>query len=196
MAQITLLIKACLDEAEISFNDLGAVAISGGPGSYTGLRVGTSTAKGICYANDIPLIAIDTLSIIAYKLATKQENKEALIISIIDARRDEVYMAGFDSDMNQCLDTKSYIITEDSFSKEAKLYPKIIIGGDATDKASRIIAHSECLFEPIIPDAGLMLPLAIKAFRAHNFEELGSYTPYYLKPPNITVSKKQIFRNI
>ena len=98
VAQITLLIKDCLEEGQITFGELDAVAISGGPGSYTGLRVGTSTAKGICFAHDIPLIPLDTLLVIGDKMITEAADlSNTLFISVVDARRDEVYMAGFDS---------------------------------------------------------------------------------------------------
>lgn len=195
VAQITLLIEACLKEANISFNELSAVAISGGPGSYTGLRVGTSTAKGICFANDIPLIALSTLSIIADTLIKMEsDHDEALYISTIDARRDEVYMAGYNKYLTQVIDNQAYILKDSSFESEVLKNGVLIIGGDAVDKAESIIDNRSIIFRKIIPDASQMASLAIKAFISKDYVDLSSYTPYYLKPPNITVSKKQFFR--
>ena len=195
VAQITLLIKDLVAESGLSFDDLDAVAISGGPGSYTGLRVGTSTAKGICFANDIPLIALDTLKVIGHSLIGMEiQYQQALYVSIIDARRDEVYMAGYDKDLTQLLDTQAYILTEDSFKEESKNYEQVIIGGDAVTKAKALIGSKGIIYKEIIPDAGIMCQLALAAFKEQNFAYLSSYTPSYLKPPNITVSKKQFFR--
>lgn len=129
-------------------------------------------------------------------MVEKHNNNDALYISIVDARRDEVYMAGFDSDMNQCIHTQAHILTNQSFAEATKAYKSIIIGGDASEKASRILEQPAHVYDHIIPDASLMVPLAIRAFRGDDYMEIGSYTPYYLKPPNITVSKKQIFRKI
>lgn len=195
VAQITLLIEACLGEASTSFNELSAVAISGGPGSYTGLRVGTSTAKGICFANDIPLIALGTLSIIADTLTKMESDHDnALYVSIIDARREEVYMAGYNKNLTQVIDNQAYILKKSSFESELLKNGVLIIGGDAVDKAESIIDNRSIIFRKIIPDASQMASLATKAFINKDYVDLSSYTPYYLKPPNITVSKKQFFR--
>lgn len=195
VSNITLLIKGCLEDADIRFEELDAVAISGGPGSYTGLRVGASTAKGICFANDVPLIALDTLRIIGYTM-TKEETDHSnpLYIGIIDARRDEVYMAGFDKNLTQVLDDQAYILESHSFKSESNTYDKIIIGGDAIAKTKEILSSTAIIYKDIRPDASHMVDLAIKAFREQNFVDSSSYTPHYLKPPNITVSKKQLFR--
>jgi len=196
VSQITLLIKECIEEANIKFEELDAVAISGGPGSYTGLRVGASTAKGICFAKDIPLIALDTLQVIGHTLIAHEANHgKSLYISIIDARRDEVYLAGYDKELDQVLDNQAFILSGDSFKSESDHYGQIIIGGDATAKAADIISSNRIIYRHIIPNAGHMAELALKAFSEQVFEQLSSYTPSYLKSPNITVSKKQFFRN-
>lgn len=195
VAQITLLIEACLKDSDTTFSELGAVAISGGPGSYTGLRVGTSTAKGICFANDIPMIALSTLTIIGDALIKAQPIvDDALYISIIDARRDEVYMAGYNNNLTQVIDNQAYILKNRSFESEVLKNRVLIVGGDAVDKAESIIDNRSIIYRKIIPDASQMASLASKAFFNKDYVDLGSYTPYYLKPPNITVSKKQFFR--
>jgi len=195
VSQITLLIRDCLADANVLFEDLDAIAISGGPGSYTGLRVGTSTAKGICFANDIPLIALDTLEVIAHTIIQDRGNdNKGLFISVIDARRDEVYMAAYEADLSKVIKEKAYILKTDSFSDQNGNYEKIIIGGDAAEKASKIIESDHIIYKNIIPDAGHMAPLALRAYQKEDFVHLSSFTPYYLKPPNITISKKQFFR--
>lgn len=195
VSQITLLVKEVLTEARISFDELNAVAISGGPGSYTGLRVGTSTAKGICFGASIPLITVSTLEAIAHTLRrTYWDIDNSLFISVIDARRDEVYMSGFDQNLKEIIPPKAYILHKDSFKEEQASFEKIIIGGDAGPKAAEIIANTAHIYEELCMDAKHMIPLAKEAFESKRFEEINSYKPFYLKPPNITVSKKQFFR--
>lgn len=196
VSQITLLIDDCIAESSItSYGELDAVAISGGPGSYTGLRVGTSTAKGICFAQDIPLISLNTLSIIAYALIKEESSSlNSLYIPVIDARRDEVYLAGFDHSHMQVMSDQAYILLADSFALESVEFDQIIIGGDAALKTSKIIGNERIIYKQMVAEARHMSYLALKAFREENFVNLDSYTPHYLKPPNITVSKKQFFR--
>ena len=195
VSQITLLIDDCIAEADVTYSDLDAVAISGGPGSYTGLRVGTSTAKGICFAQDIPLISLNTLRVIGDNLIREEaSNPKALYIPVIDARRDEVYLAGFNRNLEQIMVDQAYILQEDSFALLTKEYDQIIIGGDAAIKSSNILADKGFVYRQMVIEACHMSYLAIEAFRGQDFVDLGSYTPHYIKPPNITVSKKQFFR--
>lgn len=196
VSQITLLINDCIAEAGItSYGELDALAISGGPGSYTGLRVGTSTAKGICFAKDIPLISLNTLSIIADALIKEESSSlNTLYIPVIDARRDEVYLAGYDKSLKQLMVDQAYILQENSFASVKEDYDQIIIGGDAAVKTSRILSNNGIIYKQMTPEAKHMSHLALEAFRNGDFVNLGSYTPHYLKLPNITVSKKQFFR--
>lgn len=195
VSQITTLIEDILGEAGLDFQSVDAVAISDGPGSYTGLRVGASTAKGICFGADIPLISLSTLESIAGKLISMyQTGNNNCYISVIDARRDEVYMAGFDEELNEIIAPQAYILTEESFRKEQLKYDKVIIGGNAATKSKEILKNPDLDYHQIIPDAHLLIPGAKKAFIGNKFAELSSYKPFYLKPPNITVSKKQFFR--
>jgi len=195
VSQITRMIQQLLDDAGLAFNALDAVAISGGPGSYTGLRVGASTAKGICFGMDIPLIAVDTLTAIAQTIKTQSaESNNTLYVSVIDARRDEVYMAGYDHKMKQILPPQAHILTSESFKEHLENYDKISIGGDAAKKAGQILSNPKFSFNEISPNASHLIPMAREAHSNAEYVEISAYKPYYLKPPNITVSKKQFFR--
>src|SRR5690606_35608258 len=110
--KLHLFIDELIKKGEISYKDLSAVALSKGPGSYTGLRIGTSTAKGLCFALDIPLIAIDSLQILAQQVNLN----DGLVVPMIDARRMEVYIAFFDQNHNKISETEALIIDENSFS--------------------------------------------------------------------------------
>lgn len=192
---ITSLIREVLAKAKLDFGSLDAVAISEGPGSYTGLRVGASTAKGICFGADIPMIAVSTLDIVANALCKiHSKHRNTCYISTIDARRDEVYMAMYNQDLIRISEPEAYILTKESFMTEQQKFDQVILGGDAATKAKGIIAIQDYIFEEIQPDAKHLVPLAKAAFQNANFVELSSYKPFYLKPPNITVSKKQFFR--
>lgn len=189
---LTTKIEECLKEANLSINKLDAVCISRGPGSYTGLRVGSSTAKGICYALDIPLIAVDTLKIIAYpELKTLADNWVTYIIPMIDARRDEVYCTIFDDQLIAHVDTKPHILQEDSFS-EYFTKGALICGDGATKAINLINAATTTIFQPTYPLAKNMAQLSYNRFLENKIENTAYFNPYYLKPPNITVSKKSI----
>ena len=121
--KITNFIREVMEVAKIDYSQLDAVAVSKGPGSYTGLRIGVSTAKGICYAADVPLMAIDTLEAMAYGLKAKlgsQIGENDLLIPMIDARRMEVYAAIFDTNLNKINDTAALVIDETSFENLRK----------------------------------------------------------------------------
>ena len=115
-SQITLLIEAVMKDANIELKNLDAIAVSKGPGSYTGLRVGVSTAKGLCYALDIPLIAINTLESLAHEIIKNNNIQKANFCAMLDARRMEVYCAVFDNQMNSIKKTEAKIIDENSFA--------------------------------------------------------------------------------
>ena len=194
VSQITLLIKDLLDQAGLTFESLDAVAISGGPGSYTGLRVGASTAKGLCYGLNIPLIAVNTLESIANAVREGNDDKNYCYISTIDARRDEAYVAGYDSTLKEIIAPHAHILTPNSFKVHQSQFDQIIIAGDAASKSKEILNNSAFVYKELFPDASHLVPLARKAHLEGNYVEISHYKPYYLKPPNITVSKKQFFR--
>jgi len=187
--KITLLIESCIKDAKIRLSDLDAVAISQGPGSYTALRIGSATAKGICYALGKPLIAIDTLLAIA--LATKRmANEDALYCPMIDARRMEVYTSLFNSEMGQVEKTKALIVTPDSFENYFDSDQKIVFSGNGAPKTHDIINSYLATYVPMICSSKHLVPLAFKAFQDHDFVDIAYFSPDYFKAPNITKPKK------
>lgn len=174
-------IEDVLATASIKINDLNAVAVSCGPGSYTGLRIGVSAAKGLCYALKIPLIAVDTLSILAEKVTLKN----GLIISMIDARRMEVYSAVFDENKNQIRTTQAEILTENSFSEYQKT---IYFVGDSNEKAKTILNKPNFVFldDIVFPSARDISSLSYEKFVQKRFEDVAYFEPFYLKDFLIT----------
>ena len=188
--EITLLIRDCLNEAGLSFDDIHAIAISGGPGSYTGLRVGASAAKGICYAKNIKLIAVNTLEIIAYPFLD-QISENGFIIPMIDARRDEVYYNIYNKQMKSQLETTNLILDASSYEEYAS--ETVIVCGDGAKKSIQLIQKPQFEYFPSKSLAENMSMLSFKKYKAHKFEDIAYYSPFYLKLPNITKSKKQLF---
>ena len=184
-----MLIDEVIKRSGYTIDDLHAVALSAGPGSYTGLRVGASCAKGICYAKNIPLLAVQTLELVAYQYSIQNPDASInYIIPTIDARRSEVYYAIYDSDLKECSPVDNHIIEENSFSG----YPNAVICGDGALKASEIIKNDEIQYFNSFPEASFMSALAFRQYKAEKFENLAYYNPFYLKMPNITKSKKGI----
>ncbi|MEG0929972.1 tRNA (adenosine(37)-N6)-threonylcarbamoyltransferase complex dimerization subunit type 1 TsaB [Algoriella sp.] len=166
----------CIDGAEITLNDLDAICVSKGPGSYTGLRIGVSSAKGFAFGLNLPLLAINSLQI----LAEMQINKGFdLIIPMIDARRMEVYTAQFDTNGNQLTDTEAKVIDETSF--EELKGKKIVFVGDGAEKCQEVLAHLDATFVQIFPSAKYMCEQAEKRFEEKQFEDVAYFEPYYLK---------------
>jgi tRNA threonylcarbamoyladenosine biosynthesis protein TsaB len=190
-SQITILIRKALAQAGVSLPELDAVAISSGPGSYTSLRVGASTAKGICYSLDKPLIVVDTLQSLA--LASQKEiREEALYYPMIDARRMEVYMAGFDAANNQLAPPQASIIDADTFQEELKAGHQIVLSGDGSEKCKAVLPSEGILYSSVICSAAHLVELATIRYEQGRFEDIAYYSPMYIKPPNITRSKKKL----
>ncbi len=183
---ITVFIEEVLHEAQIGFAALDAVAVSKGPGSYTGLRIGVSTAKGICYACDIPLIAVDTLQALAAGMKSAVENGEQLsgyILSpMIDARRMEVYNALFNDALQRLGATCAVIVNEHSFETEL-IDNTVYFAGDGAAKCMPLWSGNEnARFLPdVLPSAIWMNPFAQIAFQTGNIENLAYFEPFYLK---------------
>lgn len=166
----------CVEGAQINWKDIEAVCVSKGPGSYTGLRIGVSSAKGFAYGSDIPLMAINSLQI----LAESQLNQEVdYIIPMIDARRMEVYTALFDKQGNQLTETEAKVIDETSF--EELKGKKIIFVGDGAEKCQEVLAHLDATFIQIFPSAKDMIRVAEEKFNQKSFEDVAYFEPYYLK---------------
>ena len=188
-SQITILIEACCAATGISLSQMDAVAVSNGPGSYTSLRVGASTAKGICYALDKPLISIDTLQSIALATAGKEKRK-ALYAPMIDARRMEVYTALFDQDGNIVEGTNAKIIDEHSFQDYFEKGHTIVFSGNGAAKCQKVITSSQAVFRDEICSAAHLVPLSYPAYQKNDFSDPAYFSPAYFKSPNITTPRK------
>jgi tRNA threonylcarbamoyladenosine biosynthesis protein TsaB len=176
--QLTLFIQEVIDLANISFKKVEAVALSLGPGSYTGLRIGTSTAKGLCYALDIPLIAISTLKAMAFVVAKNE--KSAIYCPMIDARRMEVFSALYDENNKQVRGVQADVVDENTYAEF--FVNEIIFFGDGSLKCQKILNHKDAKFiEGIYPSAKNLGILAKAKFENKDFEDVAYFEPYYLK---------------
>ena len=187
--EIILHIELALKVAGIQIDQLSAVAVSGGPGSYTGLRVGVSAAKAISYARGIPLISVSTLKVIANEFKSKIENDEYLIATI-DARRDEIYFQIFNQYLETDQNPDNLILTNDSFI--AFKEKKCVICGDAALKTSEFLDFNHFEYIQSFPSAMHMPDLAYDKFKSSDFADTAYFSPFYLKSPNITKSKKTL----
>lgn len=183
--RLHVFIEAIIQEAGIRFQEVNAIAVSQGPGSYTGLRIGVSAAKGLCYALNIPLIAVDTLQV----LASQAKVAEGLIVPMLDARRMEVYSAIFNSKIEKQRDVQAEIITENSFEDSAET---IYFLGDCAEKCKAVLTRPNFVFLEALkyPSANEMSALSFSKFKNSDFEDVAYFEPYYLKDFMITTSKK------
>jgi tRNA threonylcarbamoyladenosine biosynthesis protein TsaB len=174
--KLHLFIEEIIQEAGITFSDLSAVAVSQGPGSYTGLRIGVSAAKGLCYALEIPLISVDTLTVLANQL----QIENGIIIPMIDARRMEVYSAIFNAKKEMIREVQAEILTDSSFSD---IEDAVYFVGDSNEKAKTILTKSNFNFVDTIfyPSAKEMSAISYKKFLNNSFEDVAYFEPYYLK---------------
>ncbi len=190
---LTVFIGEAMAEAGIDYRELSGVAVSRGPGSYTGLRIGVSAAKGICYGADIPLIALDTLLIMARGLLRNLADNDGLLLCpMIDARRMEVYTALYDTAGTRVKDITAEIIDNDSF-KDYLDERKIIFFGDGSGKCRDTLKHPNAVFiEGIYPSACYMAQLSFKAFAEKKFEDTAYFEPFYLKDFLATTPKNKM----
>ena len=187
-------IDEMLSEKGLSMKDCNAVCVSMGPGSYTGLRVGVSTAKGLCFGAGKPLIAVGTLDTLVAQASTESLIPEGCryIVPMIDARRMEVYTAVFDPSGRQVTETAPMIIDEDSFSDILAEGPVLFIG-DGAGKCSEVISHPDAHFIQCYPKASSMLVPALEAYKEKRFEDIAYFEPFYLKEFVATVSRKKLW---
>ena len=183
--RLHVFIEEIIKEAGITFQDLSAVAVSQGPGSYTGLRIGVSAAKGLCFALDIPLIALDTLQV----LASQATVSDGLVIPMLDARRMEVYSAIFNSNFDKIRAVEAEIITEDSF---LDLQETLYFVGDCAEKCKAVLTKQNFVFleEIKYPSAKEMSFLSFEKYKKNDTVDVAYFEPYYLKDFLITTSKK------
>ncbi|MFC6266758.1 tRNA (adenosine(37)-N6)-threonylcarbamoyltransferase complex dimerization subunit type 1 TsaB [Frigoriflavimonas asaccharolytica] len=171
-------VEWALEGAEIKLQDLDAISLGKGPGSYTGLRIGAASAKGFCFGLDIPLIAINSLETLVEPFVNKDFD---LIIPLIDARRMEVYTAIFDGRTGLNLtETEAKILDEASFQEYAD--KKIIFVGDGAKKAEEILKLQKASFDAtVFPSAKYLIKKAVQKFKAKDFEDVAYFNPFYLK---------------
>ncbi|WP_370477608.1 tRNA (adenosine(37)-N6)-threonylcarbamoyltransferase complex dimerization subunit type 1 TsaB [Tamlana flava] len=170
-------INDVLKEAQIAPQDLSAVAISKGPGSYTGLRIGVSAAKGLCFALDKPLISVSTLESLAHKVNTE----EGFIVAMLDARRLEVYSAIYDSNHCKIRETQAQILDESAFAEYLEK-GKVYFVGSGVEKTKTLINHPNAIFiEGELPSANEMGHLAYSKYKISDTEDVAYFEPYYLK---------------
>ena len=187
-------VKQVLADGGLRASDLDAVCVSAGPGSYTGLRVGVSTAKGICFAAGIPLLAVGTLELLVHQARAAQLLPAdcRYVIPMIDARRMEVYTAVF-SPEGECLtEVEPRIIDAQSFAQERAAGPVLVIG-DGAAKCSELLAGPQTRFVQVCPHASALAMPAMREFEAGHFRDTAYFEPFYLKQFVATVSQKKLF---
>lgn len=174
--KLHVFIEEVLQQSQKTFNDLNAVAVSMGPGSYTGLRIGVSAAKGLCYALSVPLIAIDTLELLARKV---QITDGGVIIPMIDARRMEAYTAIYDADYVKTRDTRAEIITENYDYINVPIH----LVGDGAAKYREVLPEGKFIYhdDVIYPSAGEMAALSFNKYKISDTVDVAYFEPYYLK---------------
>lgn len=178
-----------LAEAKLQYADLKAVAVSEGPGSYTGLRIGITTAKGLCYANEIPLISVGTLDAMIQAVHEKMKG-EHFLCPMMDARRMEVYMKVVNDQLEDTWPQEAKILEENMFSEFSK---PIYVFGNGMPKFAEIVSQDNLIFiDDVFPDAAHMGKLAYAKFQASNFENVAYFEPNYLKEWRTTTPKKQL----
>lgn len=176
--QLHLFIEEILRQSSVSLSEIDAIAISKGPGSYTGLRIGVSAAKGLCFSLDIPLISIATLKSMACQSKSRDVD---FIIPVLDARRMEVYSHIFDTDLNTIRETKADIIDADSYAEYTQK-GKVLLVGNGAEKCKAILEHSNFSYDTtIVPSSSEMATLSYEKYKKDDFEDVAYFEPYYLK---------------
>ena len=196
---LTVFIENLFKENNISFSVIDAVAVSKGPGSYTGLRIGVSVAKGLCYALDKPLIAINSLDILGIYIAEHIEEfsefkagDKVLFCPMIDARRMEVYTALYNNTGERIRPVSAEIIDKNFLSEQFKKQP-ILFFGNGARKCEGIILHKNALFKgPVTTSAQFMQKVAFDKYNKKEFENVAYFEPFYLKDFVATIPKNKI----
>ncbi|MGY4384466.1 tRNA threonylcarbamoyladenosine biosynthesis protein TsaB [Pedobacter sp. UYP24] len=189
---LTLFVQDVMEQAQASFSDLDAIAVSKGPGSYTGLRIGVSTAKGFCFALDKPLIAIDTLKMMAQGFMLQNPDYKGLICPMIDARRMEVFTAIYNTDLDYVEQISAKIIDENSFTSYLENQDMVFIGDGAEKCRSSIISLHASFSSDNFNSAGNMSKLTHASFLSSTFENLAYLEPFYLKDFVLTTPKPKL----
>ncbi|MEJ8804508.1 tRNA (adenosine(37)-N6)-threonylcarbamoyltransferase complex dimerization subunit type 1 TsaB [Pontibacter sp. H249] len=187
-SHITVMMEQLVNNCGFKIEDVNAIAVSGGPGSYTGLRIGTSTAKGLCYALEIPLIEVSTLYSLAEQVINYTANPERyLFCPMLDARRMEVYTCVLNHKLEEATPIAPVVLNEETF--QDLLYKReIIFFGSGADKFKELVANNQnALFVgEVVPSAVPVGRLALKKYELEAFEDVAYYEPFYLKDVYIT----------
>lgn len=186
-------IKEALDSGGISAKELTAVCVGMGPGSYTGLRVGVSSAKGLCFGAGVPLLAVGTLDILASEAILRGVAVGCIrIVPLVDARRMEVYTANFSPQGERLDEVHAQVVEANTFDSILEEGPVLFVG-DAADKCSSVIKHPNARFLQLYPSARGMVRPALAELSAGNFRDTAYFEPFYLKDFVATVSRKKLF---
>lgn len=186
-------IDGILKEAGITARQLDAVAVSMGPGSYTGLRIGVSMAKGLCFGTNKPLIAVPTLQALALSVSSRLQERDAWYCPMIDARRMEVYTAFFDADNQVMIDTQAEVIDGDSFDGTLA-GRRVYFFGNGSDKVKGTLMSANAHFiEGVETSAKFLAEIAEQRFAGGKFEDVAYFEPFYLKDFIATTPKKKMF---
>jgi len=183
-------IESLLQQVGIEKEGLDAIAVSMGPGSYTGLRIGVSTAKGMAYALDIPLIGIDTLDALGRRSLPFVGATDS-VVPMMDARRMEVYCKVLDSQMNELAALSPVVVDEASFDTHL-MAGKVVFLGDANEKVREVISHENAVFIPFLNSASTVGELAAIKYKQKQFEDVAYFEPNYLKEFRVLKSKKAL----
>ena len=183
--KLHLFIEEALKEVNLDYKDLDAVAVSKGPGSYTGLRIGVSAAKGLCFSLDIPLISVSTLTVLAKQISAKEEE---VIVPMLDARRMEVYTAVYSNKHLLISPVEAKILEEDSFTNYFSDFIPVYFVGDGVKKFEEISSAKNAFFIDALPSAKEMVKLSEEKYKKSDTEDVAYFEPYYLK--DFKVNKK------
>jgi len=176
--QLHVFIEYVLKDANIALSNFDAIAVSKGPGSYTGLRIGVSAAKGLCFSLDIPLISIATLESMAHQV---ESDNYDFTIPVLDARRMEVYSSVFDKNLLEVRETRAEIVDENSFQDYVER-GKVLLIGSGAEKCKSILTHKNFSYDnSLVPSSREMGALSHQKFKKKEFEDVAYFEPFYLK---------------
>lgn len=192
-SHITVMVQQVLEYAAVKMEEVSAIAVSGGPGSYTGLRIGSGTAKGLCYSLDKPLISVDTLQAMAQQVISTTPGAERyLYCPMIDARRDEVYTCLVTPSLEVVQPTEPLIINQGSFAEVLEKQAVIFFGSGAAKTKKLLAPHPNAYYiENVMPSARVIGELAWPKWQHQQFEDVAYYEPFYLKEVHITKPSKK-----
>lgn len=191
-----LYVAACLKSEKENELSLDAVAVSSGPGSYTGLRIGVSMAKGICFGLGIPLIGIPSLELLASTVIRDYPQEDALYCAMLDARRMEVYAAIYNPKREQVREVKADIVTAETYASYLN-ERKVFFFGNGSGKCKSVIEHPNAVFIPnVYPNAVQMMSLAEERYAKGQFEDVAYFEPFYLKEFQATIAKNKVLGEV